>query len=58
MIAARDRTIKAFVTLNTAAACKAADAATRRYQAGQPLSPVDGCPVAIKDIISVSGFTA
>jgi len=54
MIAARDRTIKAFVTLNTAAARKAADAATRRYQAGQPLSPVDGCPVAIKDIIATA----
>lgn len=54
MIAARDRTIKAFVTLNTAAARKAADAATRRYRAGQPLSPVDGCPVAIKDIIATA----
>jgi len=54
MIAARDRTIKAFVTLNTAAARKAADAATKRYQAGQPLSPVDGCPVAIKDIIATA----
>jgi len=54
MIAARDRTIKAFVTRNTAAARMAADAATRRYQAGQPLSPVDGCPVAIKDIIATA----
>lgn len=54
VIAVRDRTVKAFVTLNAAAARKAADAATRRYQAGRPLSPVDGCPVAIKDIIATA----
>jgi len=54
MIAARDQTIKAFVTLNTAMARKAADAATKRYKAGKPLSPVDGCPVAIKDIIATA----
>ena len=53
-IAMRDRTIKAFVTLNAAAARKAADASTRRYKAGQPLSPVDGCPVAVKDIIATA----
>ena len=54
VIAARDRTVKAFVSLNTAAARKAADAATKRYKAGKPLSPVDGCPVAIKDIIATA----
>ena len=53
-IATRDRTIKAFVTLNAAAARKAADASTRRYKAGRPLSPVDGCPIAVKDIIATA----
>ena len=53
-IAARDRTIKAFVTLNIAAARKAADASTRRYKAGKPLSPIDGCPIAVKDIIATA----
>ena len=53
-VAARDRTIKAFVTLNTAAARKAADASTRRYKAGKPLSPIDGCPIAVKDIIATA----
>jgi Asp-tRNA(Asn)/Glu-tRNA(Gln) amidotransferase A subunit family amidase len=53
-IATRDRTIKAFVTLNAAAARKAADASTRRYKAGRPLSPLDGCPVAVKDIIATA----
>ncbi len=54
VIAARDPAVKAFVTLNAAAARKAADAATRRYKAGKPLSPVDGCPVAVKDIIATA----
>jgi len=54
VIAARDRKVKAFVTLNVEGARKTADAATRRYQAGKPLSPVDGCPVAIKDIIATA----
>ncbi len=52
VIAARDETVQAFVTLNIEAARKAADASTKRYQAGKPLSMVDGCPVAIKDIIA------
>ena len=54
LIARRDRTVKAFVTLNKAAARKAADVATARYKAGKPLSMVDGCPVAIKDIIATA----
>src|SRR5262249_51244436 len=52
VIAKRDKTVKAFVTLNRDGARKAADDATRRYKAGKPLSPVDGCPVAVKDIIA------
>jgi len=54
VIAARDRKVKAFVTLNVEGARKAADAATKRYKAGKPLSPVDGCPVATKDIIATA----
>lgn len=53
-IAARDETVKAFVTLNVASARKSADAATKRYRAGTPLSAVDGCPVAVKDIIATA----
>jgi len=49
-----DRTIKAFVTLDARRARKAADAATRRYKQARPLSPIDGCPVAIKDIIATA----
>jgi Asp-tRNA(Asn)/Glu-tRNA(Gln) amidotransferase A subunit family amidase len=53
-IAARDKKVKAFVTLNLAGARKSADAATQRYQSGKPLSPIDGCPIAVKDIIETA----
>lgn len=46
--------VRAFVTLDNAAARQSADAASERYKAGRPLSPVDGCPVAIKDIIETA----
>ncbi len=54
VIAKRDKTVQAFVTLNIDAARKAADDSTARYKAGKPLSIVDGCPVAVKDIIATS----
>jgi Asp-tRNA(Asn)/Glu-tRNA(Gln) amidotransferase A subunit family amidase len=43
--------IGAFVTLNLAAARTAADRSTNRWRAGKPLSPIDGMPIGIKDII-------
>jgi Asp-tRNA(Asn)/Glu-tRNA(Gln) amidotransferase A subunit family amidase len=43
--------IGAFVTLNLAAARAAADRSTSRWRAGKPLSPIDGMPIGIKDII-------
>jgi Asp-tRNA(Asn)/Glu-tRNA(Gln) amidotransferase A subunit family amidase len=43
--------VGAFVTTQTEAARKAADAATARWRAGKPLSAIDGVPVGIKDII-------
>lgn len=56
VIAAREKTVKAFVTLDAKGARKAADAATQRYKAGKPLSPVDGMPIAVKDIIATAGM--
>jgi Asp-tRNA(Asn)/Glu-tRNA(Gln) amidotransferase A subunit family amidase len=47
-------TIRAFVCFDPAGPRAAADAATARYRAGRPLSPVDGCPVAVKDIIETA----
>jgi Asp-tRNA(Asn)/Glu-tRNA(Gln) amidotransferase A subunit family amidase len=43
--------IGAFVTLNLAGARTAADRSTKRWRAGKPLSPIDGMPIGIKDII-------
>ena len=49
-----DTSIHAFVTLDIRAARTAADAATRRYKSGKTLSPIDGCPIAVKDIIATA----
>ena len=43
--------IGAFVALNLDGARSAADASTKRWRDGKPLSPIDGMPVGIKDII-------
>jgi len=48
----RESQLQAFVTLDLDAARKAADESARRYRDGKPLSPVDGCPVGIKDIMA------
>ena len=49
-IAAREPEIGAFVAMNVAGAREAAAGSTARWQAGKPLSPIDGMPVGIKDI--------
>ena len=43
--------IGAFVNANIAGARAAADASTQRWREGRPLSPIDGLPLGIKDII-------
>jgi len=53
-IADLDGKIGAFVVISKAGAIKAADASTARWKAGKPLSPIDGMPVAIKDIIETA----
>src|SRR5215471_7041046 len=53
-LAALDRwepRIDAFVSLNIESARAAAEASTRRWYEGAPLSPIDGMPLGIKDII-------
>lgn len=50
-IEAHEPTVKAWVTLNLEGALASADASTERYRNGQPLSPIDGMPVGIKDVI-------
>lgn len=47
----REPTVKAWVVLNTENARDAADRSSERYKQGQPLSPIDGMPIGIKDVI-------
>lgn len=51
-----EATIKAFVTMDRAGALAAADAASKRWKAGKPLSPIDGMPVGIKDVIETANM--
>src|SRR5262245_25759411 len=46
--------IHAFVSTNIPAARAAADRSTVRWHAGTPLSPIDGMPIGIKDIIETA----
>ncbi len=48
--------LNAIVTLDLAGARAAADASTRRWRTGEPLGPLDGVPVTIKDSIWVRGL--
>src|SRR4029079_1523772 len=48
--------LNAIVTLDLAGARAAADASTRRWRNGEPLGPLDGVPVTIKDSIWVRGL--
>ncbi|MGP0090669.1 MAG: amidase [Xanthobacteraceae bacterium] len=52
--AAWEPRIGAFVCTNLPAARAAADQATERWRAGRPLSPIDGMPIGIKDIIETA----
>jgi Asp-tRNA(Asn)/Glu-tRNA(Gln) amidotransferase A subunit family amidase len=46
--------IGAFVTLNIDAARAEADRSSARWRGGNPLSPIDGMPLGIKDIIETA----
>lgn len=50
-IDAREPEVKAYVALNEDGAREAADASTARYKDGKPLSPIDGLPISIKDLL-------
>ena len=51
VIEGRDADVRAFVVTDFTAARAAADAATQRYKDGNPRSLLDGCPLAVKDMI-------
>jgi len=54
VIAAQEDGVGAFVTLNIEGARAAADASTQRWKSGATLSPIDGMPVGIKDIMETA----
>ena len=47
----REAVVQAFAHLDRNLARAAADASTERWAAGEPLSPIDGMPVGIKDLL-------
>ena len=46
--------LNAFCTVDTEEALRAARASERRWKKGKPLSPIDGMPVSIKDVIETA----
>jgi Asp-tRNA(Asn)/Glu-tRNA(Gln) amidotransferase A subunit family amidase len=53
-IAAREPVVQGWVVLNEAGARAAADASTARWKANRTLSPIDGMPIGIKDLIETA----
>lgn len=55
-LAAVEREVRAFVVTDVAQARRLAEDATHRYRSGQALSPIDGIPIGVKDIIETRDF--
>ncbi|MBS7791359.1 amidase [Roseococcus sp. SDR] len=56
VIAAREEDLRAFVVYDPDFARQHADDSTARWQAGNPLSAIDGMPIGIKDLIETRDF--
>lgn len=52
----REKTVNAYITQTRELALKQADAADDRLQQGEPLSPIDGIPVSVKDNLCTQGI--
>jgi Asp-tRNA(Asn)/Glu-tRNA(Gln) amidotransferase A subunit family amidase len=50
-IAAREPVVKAWVIVNEESARRQADASSKRWREGRPLSQIDGMPIGIKDLL-------
>ncbi len=53
-----NRTLNMFCKVDAEAALAAARASERRWKRGKPLSPIDGVPVSIKELVRVKGWPA
>lgn len=49
--------LNAFTALHRAEALEAARLSEQRWKAGEPLSPIDGVPTTLKDIVHVAGWS-
>jgi Asp-tRNA(Asn)/Glu-tRNA(Gln) amidotransferase A subunit family amidase len=54
VIEAQEERVGAVVSTNYAGARKAADESGERWKAGKTLSPIDGMPIGIKDILETA----
>src|ERR1700709_13993 len=50
----REAAVAAFTVIDALAARVAAEASAKRWQAGTPLSAIDGMPVGVKDMIDTA----
>ncbi|MCU0987582.1 MAG: amidase family protein, partial [Acetobacteraceae bacterium] len=48
-------TLNAMALVDEAGAMAAAAESERRWQAGRPLSPIDGVPATVKDLLHLAG---
>ncbi len=49
------RSLNCFITVLGESALKAAEESERRHRAGAPLGPLDGIPIAVKDVFYIAG---
>src|SRR5258705_8520758 len=50
-----DDRVGAYITVTADPARSAAEASDRRYREGRPLGPLDGAPIALKDVFCTKG---
>ncbi len=53
-VEAAEPVVQAFAAMDPAAARRAADKSEARWREGRPLSPIDGMPIALKDIFETA----
>ena len=52
----RESLLRAYITTTRELALKQADMADKRYRRAESLSPLDGIPIAVKDVLCTKGI--